>query len=108
MTLALLIALVVMSVAFPVALFVLLDRRDARDRVERASWLQRIQNPQAAVAEHHAALTPPEPAPNPFPMSDEEMAEMEAQRVPDSIQALIARMEAAENGTVQIEDGLLP
>lgn len=89
----------------------LLDRRDNRDRAERASWLQRIQAPHAAVYEHHAAVTPPEPAVSPLPMTDEEMAEMQAQHVPDGateLAQLIARMEAAENGAGQPEDYLIP
>lgn len=84
------------------------DRRDTRDRTERASWLQRIQAPQAAVYEHHAAVTSPEPAASPLPLSDEEMAEMQAPGSHESVAAIIARMEAAENGTGQPEDYLIP
>jgi hypothetical protein len=83
----------------------LLDRRDSRDRIERASWLQRIQAPHAAVYEHHAAVTPPEPATSPLPMTDEEMAEM--QGTPESVAAIIAKMEREANGFDQIEDGVL-
>lgn len=84
------------------------DRRDKRDRAERASWLQRIQAPHAAVYEHHASVTTPEPPVSPLPMSDEEMAEMQAPGSYESVEAIIARMEAAENGTAQIQDGLIP
>lgn len=44
--------LVVALVAVVIAHIVLLDRRDARERQERADLLQRIQAPQIAVAEH--------------------------------------------------------
>lgn len=101
MTLALLIALIAVNVAY----LTLLDRRDSRDRVERASWLQRIQAPHAAVYEHHAAVTPPEPATSPLPMTDEEMAEM--QGTPESVAAIIAKMEREANGFDQLEDGIL-
>jgi hypothetical protein len=107
MTLALLIAALILTLA---GFLVLLDRRDSRDRIERAKWLQRIQNPQAAVHEHHQAVTPPDPATSPLPMSDHEIASMEGGQVPDSqteLQRIIARMEAVENGTAQLEDGLL-
>lgn len=86
---------------------VILDRRDSRDRTERAAWLQRIQNPQAAVHEHHRAVTPPEPPASTLPMSDEEMAEMMNGRIPSDLAAVIAQMEAVENGSAQLEDGLL-
>jgi hypothetical protein len=107
MTIALTAALILTLTGF----LWLLDRRDKRDRTERASWLQRIQNPQAAVHEHHAQVTPPAPAASPLPMTDEEIAEMQANRIPDGqseLAQIIARMEAAENGTAQIEDGLIP
>lgn len=107
LTALLLAALIAVNVAY----LWLLDRRDSRDRAERASWLQRIQAPQAAVYEHHAAVTPPEPAATPFPMSDEELADLEARRVPDGQEpwhAVIARMEAAANGSEQPEDYLIP
>lgn len=105
-----LIGLIVALVLVNAGWLILMDRRDARDRAERAVLHQRFQAPQAAVAEHHAQVMPaPEPAGSPLPMSDAEMAEMMA--APDeqaSVRAWIARMEAAENGTGQIEDGVLP
>lgn len=108
MTIAFLAALVAVNIAY----LVLLDRRDTRDRAERAALHQRFQAPQAAIYEHHAAVTPagPESPAGGMPMSDEEIALMQAREVPDEggeLARIIARMEAAENGTVQLEDGLL-
>jgi hypothetical protein len=61
---------------------VLLDRKDARaktereaERVERQVLLQRIQAPDAAVYEHATRDLPADP--EPFPMSDEQLAEQE-------------------------------
>jgi hypothetical protein len=104
MTLALLIAALILTLA---GFLVLLDRRDTRDRAERQMLLQRIQNPQAAVHEHHQAVTPPDPPASPLPMSDEEMAEMMDGRIPSDLAAAIAKIEAVENGSAQLEDGLL-
>jgi hypothetical protein len=106
-----LIALLIALVAVNIAYLVLLDRRDARDRVERATLHQRLQAPHAAVAEHHAQVVPPVPAGSPLPMSDEEMAEMMNGQIPDSqseLARVIARMEAEANGFEQIQDGVLP
>jgi hypothetical protein len=102
-----LIALLAALVAVNIAYLLLIDRRDSRDRTERAAWLQRIQNPQAAVHEHHRAVTPPDPPASPLPMSDEEMAEMMDGRIPSDLAAAIAKIEAVENGSAQLEDGLL-
>jgi hypothetical protein len=104
MTLALLIAALILTLA---GFLVLLDRRDTRDRAERQMLLQRIQNPQAAVHEHHQAVTPPDPPASPLPMSDEEMAEMMDGRIPSDLAAAIAKIEAVENGSAQLEDGML-
>lgn len=71
MIIALLTALVAVNVAY----LVLLDRRDTRDRSERATLLQRIQAPEAAVYEHAAPMLPPDP--EGIPMNDEQLAEME-------------------------------
>jgi hypothetical protein len=103
MTTALLIAALIVALAGHLWL---LDRRDRRDREERQTLLQRIQAPQAAVYEHHAGLAPaPEPATGGgMPMSDEEIADMQARRVPDEaseLQRIIAQMEAVENGSAQ-------
>lgn len=38
---------------------VALDRRDQRERAERADLLQRIQDPEAAVQQHAIQLAPP-------------------------------------------------
>jgi hypothetical protein len=79
----------------------------AGQRTRAQMLLQRIQNPQAAVHEHHQAVTPPEPPASPLPMSDEEMAEMMDGRIPSDLAAAIAKIEAVENGSAQLEDGLL-
>lgn len=78
MTLALIAALILAITGF----LVLLDRKDARaklerdaDRQERQVLLQRIQAPEAAVYEH-AIQNQPEDR-DPFPMSDEQLAEQE-------------------------------
>lgn len=71
MLIVLLIALVAVNVAY----LVLLDRRDTRDVAERAVLLQRIQAPEAAVYEHATRDLPADP--EPFPMSDEQLAEQE-------------------------------
>lgn len=104
MTTLRLVALAAVNIAY----LWFLDRRDGRDRTERASWLQRIQAPYAAMQEHHAAVMQPEPAASPLPLSDEEMAEMQAPGSNESVAAIIARMEAVENGHLQPEDGFLP
>lgn len=107
MTIGLTAALIVVIAGF----LWLLDRKDSRDREERAVLLQRIQAPQAAIHEHHAAIVSPEPVGSALPMSDEEIAEMQARHAPDGaseLAAIIARMEAVENGSAQLEDGVLP
>lgn len=104
MTITLTAALILTLAGF----LILLDRRDTRDREERAVLLQRIQAPQAAVYEHHAAITPPEEPMSPLPMSDHEMAAMQSAENGSELAAIIARMEAVENGHLQPEDGILP
>lgn len=115
MTLALLIGLFAVIFAF----LVLLDRRDERavreraaDREELQVLLQRIQAPHAAVHEHHGAVTAPEPVQaSSLPMSDEEVADLQNRHAPDGASELariIAQMEAVENGSAQLEDGVLP
>lgn len=95
-----------------VGFLVLLDRRDRRDRDERAELMQRIQAPHAAVAEHHARVDPePVQYVNPLPMSDAEIAEAQGGPPASSEsekEALIAWMERMENGSDQIQDGVLP
>lgn len=90
----------------------LLDRRDERAQRERATLLQRALAPHAAAAEHHATVMPPtEQSGSLMPMSDEEIAQMQARQIPDEqteLQRYIAQIEAIENGTVQLEDGLIP
>jgi hypothetical protein len=90
-------ALIVALVAINAGYLIHLDRRDKRERDERADLLQRIQAPHVAVAEHHAetAVTVP-PVEVPFPMSDEEIA---AQQDKDE---LISWMEAVENGRASL------
>jgi hypothetical protein len=91
------------------AFLVASDRRDRRERVERAELLQRIQAPHAAVAEHHHRATVPVDPGSGLPMTDGEMAGMEG-GIPDpdvERQRMIAWMEAVENGTVQLEDGVI-
>jgi hypothetical protein len=69
----------------------LLERLLAAHRDQVGVLCQRIQAPLAAVAEHHAAVSPEE-KPNPLPMTDAEMAEAgERER-------LIKWMEDKENG----------
>lgn len=81
MTIALTAALVLTVSGF----LVLLDRRDARgklerdaDRAERQVLLQRIQAPESATYEHAAQQLVPDL--EPFPMSDEQIAEEEERR----------------------------
>jgi hypothetical protein len=78
MTVTLTAALILTIAGF----LVLLDRKDARgkqerdaDRKERQTLLQRIQAPEAAVVDHSMRLVPDDP--NPYPLSDEELAEQE-------------------------------
>lgn len=89
MTLALLVGLVMVNVAY----LVLLDRKDRRDRVERVNTLQRIQAPEAAVVQHQIENYGPAEAV--YPLSDRESAEREAM---DQLHRQIAEMETAENG----------
>jgi hypothetical protein len=107
-TFALISALVLVNAGW----LVVLDRRDTRDRAERQMLLQRIQAPQAAVHEHHHAAAPPAPAAGSgLPMSDEQVADLQNRLVPDGgseLARIIAQMEAVENGSAQIEDGVLP
>jgi hypothetical protein len=86
------------------------DRRDRRERAERADLLQRIQAPHAAVSEHHHRAEPPIDPGSGLPMSDTQIAELEGNRVPDvdeETRKWIAQVEAIENGTAQLEDGVL-
>jgi hypothetical protein len=104
-----LIALSIALLAVIVSFAWLLDRRDARERAERAELLQRIQAPHAAVAEHHYRADPPETGSS-LPMSDAEIADQERNGVPDTDaerQRWIAQVEAIENGTAQLLDGVL-
>jgi hypothetical protein len=98
-------------IAAIVAAFLLAsDRRDRRERAERAELLQRIQAPHAAVAEHHYRADPPVDPGSGLPMTDTEIAELEGNRVPDvgeETRKWIAQVEAIENGTAQLEDGVL-
>jgi hypothetical protein len=78
MTIALTAALVLTITGF----LALLDRKDARakaerdaDREERQVLLQRIQAPEAAIVDHSMRNVPDDP--DPFPMSDEQLAEQE-------------------------------
>jgi hypothetical protein len=106
-------ALIVVGVALvaTIAAFAwLLDRRDQRERAERAELLQRIQAPHAAVAEHHYRADPPTDPGSGLPMTDTEIAELQGARtpnVPEELQKWIAHVEAIENGTAQLEDGVL-
>lgn len=86
MTTALLAALVAVNIAY----LVLLDRRDTRDRSERAVLLQRIQAPEAAVYEHAAPMLPPDP--EGLPMTDEQLAEQEERA------RVLSFLERHENG----------
>lgn len=79
MTIALLIAALILAIA---GFLILLDRNASRARLEREAerterqvLLQRIQAPEAAVYEHAALDLPADP--EPFPMSDEQLAEQE-------------------------------
>lgn len=76
---------------------------------ERATLMQRVQAPHAAVAEHHVRATEPvPPAGSGLPMSDEEMAEAQQIRTSDEEAAKwIAAVEAMENGHMPPVDGLL-
>lgn len=93
MTYALIAALITQS-----ALIVwLLDRKDSRQLEEREAsreelqvLLQRIQAPQAAVIEH--STRDYEPDDEPFPMSDEQLAEQEERA------RVLAFIERHENG----------
>jgi hypothetical protein len=100
------------NLAIPVGLFVFLRQDRAAEREERQVWLQRIQDPRAAVHEHHQKAAPAAEVPvSALPMSDEEIALMQNTSVPDGeseLARIIARMEAVENGSVQLEDGLIP
>jgi hypothetical protein len=76
---------------------VLLDRKDARaklerdaDRTERQVLLQRIQAPEAATYEHAAQHLPQDPSG--LPMSDEQLAEAEER------QRMLDMIERAERG----------
>jgi hypothetical protein len=106
-------ALIVVGVALvaTIAAFAwLLDRRDRRERVERAELLQRIQAPHAAVAEHHHAVDPPVDPGSGLPMTDTEIAELQRARpadVDEETRKWIAQVEAIENGTAQLEDGVI-
>lgn len=74
MTVALAVCLILAVAGF----LVLLDRKDQRDREERQVLLQRIQAPDAAVYEHATQGLPEDR--EPFPMSDEQIAEDEERR----------------------------
>lgn len=65
----------------------LLDRRDQRERDERQALLQRIQSPEAAVAQHAQQYTLPSPV-DAMPMTDEEIAERQ------SLLSYVTQMEA--------------
>lgn len=109
-------ALLAALIAQTVLMFWLLDRQGkraaaerAQDRSERAELLQRIQAPHAAVAEHYHRADPPE-AGSSLPMTDAEIADQERGQVPDvdvERARIIAQMEAIENGTAQLLDGVL-
>jgi hypothetical protein len=86
------------------------DRRDRRECAERAELLQRIQAPHAAVSEHHHRAEAPVDPGSGLPMSDTQIAELEGNRVPnvdEETRKWIAQVEAIENGTAQLEDGVL-
>ena len=93
MTVAFLAALAAVTIAY----LILLDRKDARgkqerdaDREERQTLLQRIQAPEAAVYERATRDLPQDP--DPFPLTDEELAEQEERA------RVIAFIEQHENG----------
>jgi hypothetical protein len=71
---SLLAALVAVNIAY----LVFLDRKDARERAERQTLLQRIQAPEAAVVEHQVRHAEPD---EPYPLTDEEAAEEMRQTV---------------------------
>jgi hypothetical protein len=84
------------------------DRRDRRERLERADLLQRIQAPQAASISIITAPTPGEPGSG-LPMTDTEIAQMQG-GIPDADaerENVIAHVEAIENGSAQLEDGVI-
>lgn len=100
----------VLLASLVVACLLVLDRHDRRHQEERAqhraelaALLQRIQAPQAAVAEYHATVTPASGPANAMPMSDHEMAAAEDDLSPET-RRLIAAMEAVENGHVPMTD----
>jgi hypothetical protein len=104
------IASLILIAAIVAAFLIASDRRDRRERAERAELLQRIQAPHAAVAEHHHAVDPPVDPGSGLPMTDAEIAELQRARVPDvdeETRKWIEQVEAIENGTAQIEDGVL-
>jgi HD superfamily phosphodiesterase len=103
------IASLILIAAIVAAFLVASDRRDRRERAERAELLQRIQAPHAAVAEHHHAVDPPVDPGSGLPMTDAEVAELQGNRVdvPEELRKWIAQVEAIENGTAQLEDGVL-
>lgn len=104
------IASLVLIAAIVAAFLVAADRRDRRERVERAVLLQRIQAPHAAVHEHHYRAQEPVESGSGLPMTDGEMAGLEG-GIPDpdvARQKAIAWLEAMEDGTAQLEDGVLP
>lgn len=110
-----LLALILLAIVAG-ALIVALDRMHARQaadhqahRAELAELLQRIQSPRAAVAEHHAAVTVPGPPENAMPMTDMEIAATEHHVDPRAAaerEALIAHIEAVENGQQSILEPL--
>jgi hypothetical protein len=85
------------------------DRRDRRERAERADLLQRIQAPQAAIHQHHHRTDAPAEPGSGLPMTDTEIAEMQGgvPDVDDETRKLIAHIEAMENGSAQLEDGVI-
>ena len=110
--LTLFIASLVLIAVIVAGFLIATDRRDRREREERAELLQRIQAPQAAIAEHyHRALQQTEPIDG-LPMTDHEMAGLEGRISPTDAEAerqrMIAWIEARENGTAQLQDGIIP
>jgi len=93
---ALVAALIIVSVAREVYG----DRRDQRERSERAELLQRIQAPQAAVTAHHVQHVGPVEHSDGLPMSDEQIAEQQER------EQVISFLEAAENGRLNLLDGV--
>lgn len=103
--LALTFTLAVLLAGALVAALILLERERERHRAETAVLLQRILAPQVAVAEHHAAVTPPAGPEESMPMTDHEIAASEHQVDPRAAaerDALIAHLEAIENGEQSI------